>query len=59
MLAWLADTCFASRTTAPPGSTPEDVIRREGMRSVFLAITDLLEMSDRDIRDMQNEVAER
>ena len=45
-LAWIADTCGATR-----------MMIAEGRRQVWLAIQDVLSMSESDIRDLQSEVA--
>lgn len=54
-LAWIADTCGATETTADDNANR--MMIAEGRRQVWLAIQDVLSMSESDIRDLQSEVA--
>lgn len=54
-LAWIADVCGATVTTADENATVMAVA--EGRRQVWLAIQDVLSMNESDIRSLQNHVA--
>ncbi len=54
-LAWIADTCGATASTADDNPTTMAVA--EGRRQVWLAIQDVLTMTEGDIRDLQSQVA--
>lgn len=56
VLAHIADTCGATETTAD--ENPHTMAVAEGRRQVWLTIQDVLRMSESDLRDMQEAVAE-
>ena len=56
VLAHIADTCGATETTAD--SDPVTMAVAEGRRQVWLVIQEVLRMSESDIRDMQERVAQ-
>jgi len=55
VLAHIADTCGATETTVDENPTMMAVA--EGRRQVWLAIQDVLTMSEGDLRELQGEVA--
>lgn len=55
-MAWLADTTHATETVAR--GTREETERAIGRREVWLLIQDTLRMTEDDIRDLQEQVAQ-
>ncbi len=47
-LAWMRDYCFAQKSTA--GATPEETARNNGRREVWLAINDVLNFDEQEVR---------
>ncbi len=54
-LAFLADACHATETVSR--GTVEETYRAIGRREIWLAIQDLLHLTEDDIRQMQEQVA--
>ena len=55
VLSWIADACHATESIA--SNDPIEMAKAEGRRQVWLAIQDVLRLTEKDIRDMQEGVS--
>ena len=57
ILAWLADACNVTHTTWT--GDRDAALVAEGRRQVFLLVQDILNLNEKDLRDLLGEVADR